>query len=316
MSFPHERDRRVVICGLDDSAAARRALAVAARLASRVRGRLVATHASSVRLRQPHGIGRHPERFRADAIATGHDLVNRVVAEVACRPPDRVLVEQGDPAAVLLRVAAEESAYLAVVGSGGRPGTGGATLGSVSASLAATSPCPVAVVRADDDKDVLSAPVSDPVTTIVCGVDDSPGSEAAARTAGALARGLGAKLLLAHVCRPALTKEGVRAARHAPGKLDYDRLLDREQRRGLRLVHRMLRHAAAAPAAELRLGVGAPSRALEEIAAVAFADLLVVGSRGRGARGSGLLGSTSMSLAATARRPVVVVPPTALAAVG
>jgi nucleotide-binding universal stress UspA family protein len=54
---------------------------------------------------------------------------------------------------------------------------------------------------------------------------------------------------------------------------------------------------------------GDPPAVLEQVAADERATLIVVGSRGRAASGAALLGSTSMSLAGSAARPVMVVPP-------
>ncbi len=54
---------------------------------------------------------------------------------------------------------------------------------------------------------------------------------------------------------------------------------------------------------------GAPGRELIETARAVKADLLIVGSRGRGRLTSALLGSVSCQVAATAPTPVMIVPP-------
>lgn len=66
-------------------------------------------------------------------------------------------------------------------------------------------------------------------------------------------------------------------------------------------------HLADAPA-EVRLLEGAPAQAILSAAGDEDPELLVVGSRGRGALRSALLGSVSHEVAARTRSPVVVVP--------
>lgn len=61
--------------------------------------------------------------------------------------------------------------------------------------------------------------------------------------------------------------------------------------------------------ADVRLAAGSPAEVIGEAADREDAELLVVGSRGRGGLRSAVLGSVSRELAARAHRPVVVVPP-------
>jgi nucleotide-binding universal stress UspA family protein len=55
--------------------------------------------------------------------------------------------------------------------------------------------------------------------------------------------------------------------------------------------------------------VGLPAERLADIADDEHADLIVVGSRGRGAFRAAFLGSVSSSLVGIARCPVLIVPP-------
>lgn len=59
---------------------------------------------------------------------------------------------------------------------------------------------------------------------------------------------------------------------------------------------------------ELPAETGGPARRLLELAEERGVDLMIVGSRGRGAWMSAILGSVSGHLAAHARCPVVIVP--------
>ena len=67
--------------------------------------------------------------------------------------------------------------------------------------------------------------------------------------------------------------------------------------------------AAALVDAERRVEVGVPAERLADLADEEDAELIVVGSRGRGAFKAAFLGSVSNSLVGVARCPVVIVPP-------
>jgi nucleotide-binding universal stress UspA family protein len=138
--------------------------------------------------------------------------------------------------------------------------------------------------------------------SVVCGVDDSDGGRRAARIAARLARELGLGLLLVHVGEaPAPPGNGAAAANeHGDG--------------------RRAQHLLAAVAVEEDLGpvehrieFGVPAERLVAVAEEAGAELIVVGSRGRGALKAALLGSVSTRLIGIAPCPVLIVPPGAAA---
>lgn len=83
--------------------------------------------------------------------------------------------------------------------------------------------------------------------------------------------------------------------------------LGEELAAGERLVERLLERAGIVDA-ERRVLYGYPAERLAKVAEDEHADFLVVGSRGRGALRSALLGSVSVELCTTGGRPVVVVP--------
>jgi nucleotide-binding universal stress UspA family protein len=145
-----------------------------------------------------------------------------------------------------------------------------------------------------------------PTAPILCGVDGSDESLAAARVAVDLGRRLDAPVQLIHVTeRP---------------RLSGRRLSDGGY--GARLVAshaaatRVLLRAADIPhaALNLRVELGGAAERLADIAAREGAQLIVNGSSGRGARGR-LLGSVSSCLALTASQPLVLVQPGGRAAV-
>jgi nucleotide-binding universal stress UspA family protein len=136
---------------------------------------------------------------------------------------------------------------------------------------------------------------------VVCGVDDSSGARKAARVADGLARDLGARLVLVHAgpVAPAVLY-GVPFDNDAFQREvmdDAKRLLD-DVARGCTVAH--VSH---------RVELGSPADVLARVLEDEHADLLVVGTRGRGAMRSVLLGSVSHEMLAISPCPVVVVPP-------
>jgi nucleotide-binding universal stress UspA family protein len=154
---------------------------------------------------------------------------------------------------------------------------------------------------------MIAPPPPDP-PTVVCGVDTSPGAVAAARVAAGLAHGLGGRLLLVHVCAPI-----PRVAPPGTSQLSDEMVAAyRDERRGraLDLLDAMAHHVGD-PGAERRAPEGDVAEVLADEARDAGAALLVVGSQGRGAVMSAVLGSVSGALVRSAPGPVVVVPPSA-----
>ncbi len=147
-------------------------------------------------------------------------------------------------------------------------------------------------------------------TSIVCGVDGSPDSDAALAVAARMADRLGAKLVLAHVAAP-VPMETAHAGRFggmsmAGPVVAYEQTAAQEEN-GVRLLEQAAREADVA--AELRVEAGLPAERLADIADDEGAELIVVGSRGRGAFKAAFLGSVSSSLVGIARCPVLIVPP-------
>jgi nucleotide-binding universal stress UspA family protein len=144
--------------------------------------------------------------------------------------------------------------------------------------------------------------------SIVCGVDGSLDSEAALDVAAQLADRLGSTLILAHVAEPAYayaapypsgwtTVPMAGAAEAAAKEEDSEQLLER------------VALAAGRADAERRVAIGHPAEKLAELADEEGAELVVVGSRGRGALRAAFLGSVSYNLVGVARCPVLIVPP-------
>lgn len=142
--------------------------------------------------------------------------------------------------------------------------------------------------------------------SLVCGVDDSDYGRASARIARRLAEQLRLELLIVHVSEaPVLVGIGNETAAAT------EQLGDRKAQY---LLAAVTAEEDLGPV-ERRVEFGAPAKRLAAVAEEEDAELIVVGSRGRGALRAAMLGSVSTELIAIAPCPVLVVPPGAAARV-
>jgi nucleotide-binding universal stress UspA family protein len=152
--------------------------------------------------------------------------------------------------------------------------------------------------------------------SIVCGVDGSADSQAALGVAASLAERLGARLVLAHVAELALVPyaavDGIGAGGIAPQPM-LPAMPAGQEEAGTRLLEQIAVELGLQDA-EQRVVVGFPAERLADLADEEGAELIVVGSRGRGRFKAAFLGSVSNSLVGVARCPVLIVPPGATAA--
>jgi nucleotide-binding universal stress UspA family protein len=148
--------------------------------------------------------------------------------------------------------------------------------------------------------------------SVICGVDGSPDSHAALKVAAQFADRLGSKLILAHVAELAYVPY---AAAYpfggTAGPMTMAADADSEEEEAAELLERVAVDAGL-PDAERRAAIGHPAERLAELADEEDAELIVVGSRGRGAFKAAFLGSVSYNLVGVARCPVLIVGPGAL----
>jgi nucleotide-binding universal stress UspA family protein len=134
--------------------------------------------------------------------------------------------------------------------------------------------------------------------TIVCAVSESAGAAEAIAVAASLSKGLGLRLVLAHVVVSYRRTDGVEmngVQAHRAGQL----LLDRVARR----------HSLDTDDADRRVEVGDRASELSRIAGEEAAAVILVGAPGRYRRGRGRMGRLSAELRSTAPCLVLVVPP-------
>lgn len=144
--------------------------------------------------------------------------------------------------------------------------------------------------------------------SIVCGVDGSADSRAAVDVASQLASRLGTKLVLAHVVEAAPTPYAAAGPLGLTRPMAVAEEIDAQKEVAERLLEQVADDVGLADANQ-RVAVGLPAERLAELADEEGAELIVVGSRGRGAFKAAFLGSVSNSLVGVARFPVLIVPP-------
>jgi nucleotide-binding universal stress UspA family protein len=141
--------------------------------------------------------------------------------------------------------------------------------------------------------------------SIVCGVDGSIEARAAVRVASRLSEKLGLRLVVAYV-----TQAGVFATGGRPDPVTGP-ASEEELHAGEVLLAQIVVDQRVVDA-EQRSLYGFPAERLADLADEEDAELIVVGSRGRGAFKAAFLGSVSTNLIGVARCPVLVVPPGAV----
>jgi nucleotide-binding universal stress UspA family protein len=288
-----------IVVGVDGSHCALQAVRWAAVEAAQRRRalRLVSTYAvPSGRLIGDPGFGvdyRTVVRGSADthlAVAAA-----AATAEVPGLAVERVPVE-GFPAPVLR--AESDDAALVVLGDRGLGGFTGLLIGSVAVALVPHTACPVVVVRGPEP--AISAARTGPV---VVGVDGSPDGEAAVAFAFEAAAVRGVPLVAVHTWLDLLVDPTTAAL------LDLDALEDDE--RGV-LAERLAGWSERYPDVAVRRLVVRDRPAHALVQESKGAQLVVVGSRGRGGLAGMVLGSVSHAVLHHSHCPVAVVrPPTA-----
>jgi nucleotide-binding universal stress UspA family protein len=292
------RPGRTIVVGVDGSEPARRAVRWAAQEAVR-RGLplRVITAFEWMRGGLIGQVGRG-ESYRGVMLGVARGQLAEAVRFAEQEQPALEVQSQlvvGFPIPVM--TAEAQRAALVVLGNRGLGGVTGLLVGSVAVALAADAECPVVVVRGE-------AETPDPAAPVVVGVDGSPTSEAALAFAFEAAAVRKVPLVAVHTWWDPLLD-----ATMAPATalmLDWDAIeVDERQV----LAERLAGWGEKYPDVRVQRLVlrEHPAHALVEQSL--RAQLVVVGSRGRGAMAGLVLGSVSHAVLQRAHCPVAVVRP-------
>jgi nucleotide-binding universal stress UspA family protein len=279
----------LIVCGINLSSGSERTAAVAARVARALGCRVAVVHADGDPPGMP-SVERARKARALEMLIEGHDFPAGTLARLL----------GGEPTEALVGLVRQHDAQLVVVGSGGMGELRTALLGSVSAELLRSAPCPVVVVPPG-----LTLPFAHPgMRPVVCGVEGSDHDPDLVRFGADVASRLGSDLLAVHAFDP----QALYAIHTMP--ITVRGLPEAAEAR----VQRALREARVrAQAAVVPLPA---ARALAQVAEERRAGLVVVGSRGRGKLGSLLHGSVVTQLLSQIDCPLVVLPRSAEIATG
>lgn len=287
---------RPVVVGVDGSASALHATRWAAREARRRDAPLRLVHACQLApVRQPRQVAVPPD-YQAAVLEQGrHWLSEASDAARQAVPGLAVATDLHDGVAADVLITESNTAQLMVMGSRGLGGFKSLLVGSVAIALSTHGHCPVVVMHSATPNGV--PPEDGP---IVVGVDGSELSDAALTFAFEAAAARAVPVIAVHTWLD-MNMSGAWAV--PMESIDWDGLQKAEERL---LTERLVAWREKFPHVEVRPIVlrDRPDRALLEQAA--GAQMLVVGSRGRGAFTGMGLGSVSQTLLHHAECPVAV----------
>jgi len=282
-----------VVLGYDGTPRSDAALDWAARYAMTHGRPLLITFAAGVPMAYDSFSG--IQENREDLRVVGEQILEAAVLRAQDLAPGLTVetrVALGNAHHVLLESA--EGAHLLVVGSRGRGAFASMLLGSVSVDLSAHAPCPVVVVRPEKDR----ARFGPYLHHIVVGVDGTEASRGALDIAFALASTERKPLAVVH----AWGATGV-----YKDLMSYEARLEEAEEHELSVAESIAGYAERFPDVHVTQHQEEedPARAL--VTASEDADLIVLGSRGRGDAASVVFGSVSRYVVEHASCPVLVV---------
>ncbi len=291
-----------ILCASDLSEASLPAVSFAAAFARWYGARLTVLHVvpgfdpiqvPAVRIGGDEPIVFPPSRDEVEASA------RRLTAGMLTGVDAQVTAAAGDPADVIVDQALSIPADLLVMGTHGRSNVERLFFGSVTDAVMRVAPCPVLTVP--PHASAADATDSAGFTRILCALDFSPASLQALGFAVDLARHGGGTVTVLHVIEWLAEHEP-----RVPSSFDVDayraHLVEDAQDR-IRDV--LPAEAATDVVIDAVVGTGRAHREVLRVATERAADVIVMGTQGRGGIGHALFGSTSHQVVRGARCPLL-----------
>jgi nucleotide-binding universal stress UspA family protein len=294
---------RQILCPIDFSPFARRALDHAALLARWYEAELTVLHVSP---QLPTLFAMEPAPNAAtlapfDREALGRELLKFVGETVNIAPRSQLVVRAGAAAGTILDFAAESKADLIVLGTQGRTGFERFMLGSVTEKVVRKARCPVLTVP----RGATDGPERPLFGRILCAVDFSPAADRAAQYALSLAQEAKSHLTMLHVVEW-LPDESF--SRYPGFDADHFRKSLLTDARA-RLESLVPEEARAWCEVDTRVVCGKPYEEIARIAHNDAADLVVLGVHGHGPVDRLLFGTTPQQVVRLVECPVLTVRP-------
>jgi nucleotide-binding universal stress UspA family protein len=283
-----------ILVATDFSVAADAALASAAMLAQGLRARVHLLHVvddgPAARFWSRDVLTAIPADLRATLVSTAWERLGKSVGPLSVAGIAITSdVQVGPVAATITEVARLRGSSLIVTGTRGHTGLPHLVLGSVAERLVRTAPCPVLAVHAGRPA----------LRRIVAATDFSEAADDALHYASSLAVAFRASLHIVHVVEdpwPIGTETYVRSAAEVRGLMEYDAQILLAERLG-----------AVGGDTTSEVAFGTPARAIADIAASRDADLIAMGTHGRGPIAHVLMGSVADRVMRIAGCPVLTV---------
>lgn len=210
----------------------------------------------------------------------------------------------GAPYEEIIRAAVRLEADLVVASTRGHKAIKRLMVGSTATRLARVCPCPVWIVRPQQEIELRS---------ILVPLDFSAVSEKALLIASSLALAVGAELHLLHVSDVDDLHMVPPAFDTAAADLSHERQHDRQG--AFEALEKSLERCAAKhPSAALHVAQGTPWQAIGSMADKFHADLIVMGSVGRSGLSGLLIGNTAEKTLHASQHSVLIVKPDGFAA--
>jgi nucleotide-binding universal stress UspA family protein len=182
-----------ILCPVDFSPLSADALRLAARIGQSCSRSLIALHAQRFEV-PPYLTESQTQQIETElrsSLQNAREALRQFASEAVEGDAPEVRIEQSDPREAILRVAESSGSGLIVMGTHGRAGFQRLTLGSVAEYVVHTSKIPVLTIRSGNS--------TQPISKIVCAVNDSETSRKALQYAARLAQCWRAHLTVVHV---------------------------------------------------------------------------------------------------------------------